>query len=315
MADETWARPEAERLEELRLAALEDRVEAELALGRHSALVPELELLAARHPTRERLVGQLMVALYRGGRQADALAAYRTARNSLVEELGLEPGADLRRLEAAVLAQDAALDLPRDEHSESRPAEEPLSGGVELESERKQVTVLFADVVGSMELAEQVDAEELRRIMQHVFAILRAGVHRLGGTVDKFTGDGIMALFGAPIAHEDHARRACYAALHLQHELGTYATELRERGLDVSVRMGLNSGEVVVGAIGEDLGMDYTAIGHTVGLAQRMEQRAEPGRVYLTGAHRGARPGLLRAPRISASSRSRAQVAPCTCMS
>jgi tetratricopeptide (TPR) repeat protein len=108
-------------------------------------------------------------------------------------------------------------------------------------------------------------------------------VHRFEGTVDKFTGDGIMALFGAPIAHEDHAQRACYSALHLEQELAAYAAQLRrEHGLSFSVRMGLNSGEVVVGAIGEDLGMSYTAIGHTVGLAQRMEQLAEPGAAYLT---------------------------------
>ena len=161
-------------------------------------------------------------------------------------------------------------------------AEKIRAGRGDLEGERKQVTVLFADVMGSMELAEQSDPEEWRRIMDRFFSILCQGVHRFEGTVDKFTGDGIMALFGAPIAHEDHARRACYAALHLQRELATYAGELRAQGLSFSVRMGLNSGEVVVGAIGEDLGMAYTAIGHTVGLAQRMEQLAEPGKAYLT---------------------------------
>jgi class 3 adenylate cyclase/tetratricopeptide (TPR) repeat protein len=152
-----------------------------------------------------------------------------------------------------------------------------------LEGERKQVTVLFADVMGSMELAEGMDPEQWRRIMDRFFGLLCAGVHRFEGTVDKFTGDGIMALFGAPIAHEDHARRACYAALHLQREIATYAAELRRtEGLNFSVRMGINSGEVVVGAIGDDLSMAYTAMGHTVGLAQRMEQLAEPGRIYLT---------------------------------
>jgi YVTN family beta-propeller protein len=113
-AGETWARAEAGRLEERRLAAAEDRIEAELFLGRHAALVAELEVLAAEHPTRERLVGQLMLALYRSGRQADALGAYRKARRALVDELGLEPGRELRELEAAVLAQDGALDLPRE---------------------------------------------------------------------------------------------------------------------------------------------------------------------------------------------------------
>jgi YVTN family beta-propeller protein len=112
VTDELWARAEAERLEELRLTATEDRIDADLALGRHSALVPELELLTKQHPMRERLIGQRMLALYRGGRQADALAVYREARRLLVDELGLEPGPELRRLETAVLAQDESLDLP-----------------------------------------------------------------------------------------------------------------------------------------------------------------------------------------------------------
>jgi class 3 adenylate cyclase len=112
--------------------------------------------------------------------------------------------------------------------------------------------------------------------------ILSDGVHRFEGTVDKFTGDGIMAIFGAPIAHDDHARRAGYAALHLRDELRRYADELKStRGLSFSVRMGLNSGEVVVGTIGDDLKMVYMAHGNTVGLGQRMEQLAAPDQVYL----------------------------------
>ena len=162
-------------------------------------------------------------------------------------------------------------------------AEKIRAVGDALDGERKQVTVLFADVMGSMELAEQCDPEVWRRIMARLFSTLCEGVHRFEGTVDKFTGDGMMALFGAPIAHEDHARRACYAALHLQAELSSYAAELRRTdGLNLSIRMGLNSGEVVVGTIGEDLAMDFTAIGHTVGLAQRMEQLAAADRVYIT---------------------------------
>src|SRR3954447_2000476 len=143
---------------------------------------------------------------------------------------------------------------------------------VTLEGERKQVTVLFADITGSMELAGQVDAEEWRHVMDGFFSLLCDGVHRFEGTVNKFTGDGIMALFGAPIAHEDHARRACYAALHLREELArSWGQVRREHGLTFSVRMGMNSGEVVVGEVGDDLNVDCTAIGHTVGLASRIE--------------------------------------------
>jgi class 3 adenylate cyclase/tetratricopeptide (TPR) repeat protein len=152
-----------------------------------------------------------------------------------------------------------------------------------LDGERKQATVLFADVKGSMDMAEQVDPEEWREIMQRFFSLLSEGVRRFEGTVDKFTGDGIMALFGAPIAHEDHAQRACYAALQIGELVSEYATELRRaRGMSFTVRIGINSGEVVAGGIGEDSEPVYTALGHTVGLAQRMESLAEPGRAYLT---------------------------------
>jgi hypothetical protein len=121
--------------------------------------------------------------------------------------------------------------------------------------------------------------------MERLFGLLCEGVHRFEGTVDKFTGDGIMALFGAPIAHEDHARRACYAALRLRDSALRYAEELRRsHGIEFAVRLGLNSGEVVVGAIGDDLKLDYTALGHAVNLAQRMESLAEPGKAYVSAA-------------------------------
>ncbi len=154
-----------------------------------------------------------------------------------------------------------------------------------VEGEHKQVTVLFADLKGSLGLAEAVDLETWHRIMNRFFAILCDGIHRFEGTINQFTGDGVMALFGAPIAHEDHAQRACFAALRVRDELRRYAGDLKRRhGIIFSVRMGLNSGEVVVGRIGDDLRMDYTAQGHTVGLAARMEQLADPGTTYLTSA-------------------------------
>ena len=151
------------------------------------------------------------------------------------------------------------------------------------EAERKQVTVLFADVMGSMDLAEQRDPEEWRKIMQRFFSILAAAVERFEGTVDKFTGDGIMAVFGAPVAHEDHAAlalllRPCRCSRTFP---STRQSCAAERGLNFSIRVGINSGEVVAGAIGGEDG-EYTAIGHTVGLAQRMEALAEPGKAYLT---------------------------------
>jgi class 3 adenylate cyclase len=162
-------------------------------------------------------------------------------------------------------------------------AEKILKSRSALEGERKQVTVLFADVKGSMEIAEQLDPDEWHGILDKFFSILTDGVHRFEGTINQYTGDGVMALFGAPIAHEDHARRACYAALYLRDELRRYADDLRHKSaLNFSVRMGMNSGDVVVGKIGDDLRMDYTAQGHTVGLAARMEQLAESGRAYLT---------------------------------
>ena len=151
-------------------------------------------------------------------------------------------------------------------------ADKILQSRSALEGERKQVTVLFADVKGSMELSEQLDPEAWHKILERFFEILTEGVHRFEGTVNQYTGDGIMALFGAPIAHEDHAQRACYAALRLRGELARYATEvMRTHGVAFSTRIGINSGDVVVGSIGDDLRMDYTAQGHTVGLAQRME--------------------------------------------
>jgi class 3 adenylate cyclase/tetratricopeptide (TPR) repeat protein len=152
-----------------------------------------------------------------------------------------------------------------------------------LEGERKPVTVLFADVVRSMELAERVDPEEWHGLLNRLFRILGDGVHRYEGSINQYTGDGIMALFGAPLAHEDHALRACAAALDMVRDLGAFARDVhRERGLTLAVRMGLNSGEVVVGQIGDDLRMDYTAQGHVVGLAARVQQLAPPGGVTLT---------------------------------
>src|SRR5262244_1931286 len=171
----------------------------------------------------------------------------------------------------------------------SAPAHAPLhaekirQAKATVEGERKQVSVLFVDVKGSMELAEHLDPEAWSQIMQRFFLLFCDSIERFEGFVDKFIGDGAMALFGAPIAHEDHAQRACYAALHLRDAVRTYASEVRaQHDMPFAVRIGLNSGEVVVGRIGDDLHMEFTAQGHVVGLAQRMEAAAESGHICLS---------------------------------
>ncbi|MGH7399633.1 MAG: AAA family ATPase [Candidatus Rokuibacteriota bacterium] len=162
-------------------------------------------------------------------------------------------------------------------------AEKILTSRSALEGERKQVTVLFADLKGSMELLADRDPEEARTIIDPVLELMMEAVHRYEGTVNQVMGDGIMALFGAPLAHEDHATRACYAALRMQRGAARYAEDIRARqGVDVQIRVGLNSGEVVVRSIGSDLHMDYTAVGQTTHLAARMEQLARPGTTLIT---------------------------------
>jgi class 3 adenylate cyclase len=164
-------------------------------------------------------------------------------------------------------------------------AEKILTSKAALEGERKQVTVLFADLKGSMELVADRDPEEARKLLDPVLERMMEAVHRYEGTVNQVMGDGIMALFGAPLAHEDHAVRACYAALRMQELVKGYADEMRRaHGITVRIRVGLNSGEVVVRAIGSDLHMDYTAVGQTTHLAARMEQLADPGSILVSPA-------------------------------
>ena len=162
-------------------------------------------------------------------------------------------------------------------------AEKILTSRAALEGERKQVTVLFADLKGSMELLADRDPEDARAMLDPVLERMMDAVHRYEGTVNQVMGDGIMALFGAPIAHEDHAVRACYAALRMQETVGRYSDEVqRSQGAPVQIRVGLNSGEVVMRSIDSDLHMDYSAIGQTTHLAARMEQMARPGSVLAT---------------------------------
>jgi len=162
-------------------------------------------------------------------------------------------------------------------------ADKILTSRSSIEGERKLVTILFADVANFTSLSEKLDPEEVHQIMDGCFKILMDEIHNYEGTINQFTGDGVMALFGAPLAHEDHAQRACYASLSIQKGLSAYGEKVKkETGLDFRMRIGLNSGQVIVGSIGDDLRMDYTAIGDTTNLASRMQSLAGPGSILVS---------------------------------
>src|SRR5215468_9298286 len=228
---------------------------------------------------------------------ADLLTELRYAyRDDILEEAQglLWVGNTLSTLPATTAPAAPTALAPRT-YTPAYLAEQILTSRRALEGERKQVTVLFADLKGSTELLAERDPEEARQLLDPVLEHMMTAVHRYEGTVNQVMGDGIMALFGAPIAHEDHAARACYAALAMQTAMQRYAEEVRRtQGLLVQMRVGLNSGEVVVRAIGNDLHMDYSAVGQTTHLAARMEQLAAPGSVLLTAATLRLVEGLVR---------------------
>ena len=262
---EPFARPETARLDELRLSALEERIESDLALGRDHALVPELEPLVAAHPFRERLRGQLMLALYRCGRQADALHVLQSGRHRLVEELGIAPGPALQELERRILNQDPSLDVDR------RADETQPQPGVAVE--RKLATIVFADVVGSTERGERLDPERLDALLGVYFETLSEVVASWGGTVEKYVGDAIVAVFGVPAAHENDPERALRTSLELVDRLELLNESFRERhGITLAIRIGINTGEVVTGE-------RRLVAGDAVNVAARLAQAAEPGTV------------------------------------
>ena len=239
---EPFAQAEIARIEELRLQALEERIEADLALGHHADLIGELEPFAAVHPLRERLTAQLMLALYRSGRQAEALDVYRGTRARLVEQLGLEPGPALRELEGAILRQDPSLSTPSPLVAGRRA---PGDGSRE---ERKLVTVLFAGLADAATLAERLDAEPLRKVLARYHALAEQAVARHGGTLERHIGDTLMAVFGVPDVHEDDALRALRAATELRDDVDELSAELgRDLGVRLGLRIGINTGEVITG--------------------------------------------------------------------
>jgi DNA-binding SARP family transcriptional activator len=264
---EPFAQTQIARLEELRTVVVEERIEADLALGRHFELVSELEALVQAEPLRERPRAQLMLALYRSGRQADALAAYRDARQTLVDDLGIDPGPELRELEAAILRQDDSLLLE----------ETPLS--LPPMQFRRLATILVCDVVDSMAVADVLDAEALGTVQRRYFETVSAAIQRHGGAVETYAGDTVMAAFGIPISHEDDALRAARAALDIRTAVAALSDELaRENGVRIEVRIGLAAGEVVAAAT--ESRRRFVA-GDAVGVAAKLEQSAEPGEVVV----------------------------------
>jgi DNA-binding SARP family transcriptional activator len=251
LAFEEFAQAEIAQLSERLLNALEGRIDAGLELGRGPELVDELEGLVADHPLRERLRGQLMLALYRAGRQKDALDVYQAARHTLQEELGLEPSEELRALERRILEQDPAL-------LTGAPSVVPIDS-------RRTVTILFCDVVDSTRLATTLDAEAYRQLMSSYYDAVREAVEQHGGSVEKFIGDAVLALFGVPELHEDDALRAIRAAI------------AARDAVDIPVRLAVNTGEVFTSVEAE--GPRVT--GAAVNIAAHMERRAAAGEIVL----------------------------------
>jgi DNA-binding SARP family transcriptional activator len=257
LAYERFAQREAGRLDDLRIDALEQLIDAKLALGAHAEVIGRLEALIAGHPYRERPRGQLMLALYRSDRQADALAAYQDARRTLVDELGIEPGERLRELERAILAHDAGLALPPAEPAEREepparlgqpsPTPRPVARAV-----RKTVTVVFVGLVTLSERAEGLDPEVLRHVTSRAFGEVQTAVERHGGTVETVAGDALMAVFGLPVVHEDDAPRAVRAASEVCERLASLAGHLKsERAVRFEFRIGVSTGKVVTGGATE----------------------------------------------------------------
>ena len=278
LADFTYE-PFAQRaivaLNELRIEAIEDRFEADLALGRGGEFVAELEEVIAAHPFRERLRGFLMLALYRAGRQAEALKTYGRARSLLIEELGLEPGPALRELQAAILRQDPALDLQPTFGAPER-SDAPRSSW--LPRERRTVTVVAMDLVPAAEPA--VDPEAVGRLGTRAARVTTDVLERHGGRVERLFGDMLMAFFGFPLAHEDDALRAVRAALEARTAVHALDDDpSRVEGVRNRMRAGIETGDIVVA--GPGAAVHDVVTGTVLMAAGRLQQAADDGDVIV----------------------------------
>src|SRR6266542_3457882 len=272
--------PELAGIDELEIGAVEARIEADLVAGRHAELIGELESLIRLHPLREHLHGQMILALYRSGRQADALGAYRHARRTLVDELGIEPSVRLQRLEQAILAQDPALELLEparsgDDKAGAAPpgepvpaAEAPRQGADPGASERKLVTVLFAEVDEPAGEAGERDPEDVSTMLDRNLERMRAEISSFGGCVEHAIGGTTMAVFGVPQTREDDPERAVRAALAIRDALSG----------GVELRIAVATGEALV----TPGGGPTRVAGDLVTTCARLQQAAPPGSVLVS---------------------------------
>jgi DNA-binding SARP family transcriptional activator/tetratricopeptide (TPR) repeat protein len=293
-AYEPFAQTTIGRLEELRLTTLEKWIGAELAAGREREIVGELRALAAEHPLREGFRAQMMLALYRAGRQAEALEVYQQTRSLLVEELGIEPAPALQQLHRAVLAQDPSLDRPPVQRPASitASAAPPAPPAAVRREWRKTVTILVCDI-GPASLGGRLDTEVTRRVMERCHQPSAPIVTRYGGAVETFAGDMLMAVFGIPAAHEDDALRALRAAVEVRRALVALNDELDAQWkVRLSPRFGLDTGEVVTGdtAVGQAL-----ISGEAVHVALGLQRAAGPGEILLSEATCRLTRGAIRA--------------------
>jgi DNA-binding SARP family transcriptional activator/class 3 adenylate cyclase len=276
---ELFAEAEAARLEELRLGAINDRIEAELALGHHDDLVGELESLVTQYPLRERLRAHLMLALYRSGRQAEALELYQKTRQLLVEALGIEPTRSLQELERAILLQDPSLDLDEEPPPLRLVEEPPPSAQAPPREVRKTVSVVFAEVAP---LGQRLDPEAVRAPMSRSLELASSVLERHGGSVKRVRPGAINAVFGIPVVHEDDALRAVRATAELQQALANLNREL-EQGwrIHVALRAAVNTGEVVAteGTSGEGV-----VAGDALDVAAQLQQAADSDEILVADA-------------------------------
>jgi len=291
-AYEPFAQTTIGRLEELRLTTLENWIEAELAAGREREVVGELGALVAEHPLREGFRAQMMLALYRAGRQAEALEVYQRTRSLLVEELGIEPAPALQELHHAVLAHDPSLDRPLLQRSARLSANAAPPPPAARREWRKTVTILVCDI-GPARVGGRLDAEVMRRVIERCHQTSAQIVTRHGGTVEAFAGDVVMAVFGIPAVHEDDALRALRAASEVRRALLVLNDELDAQWkVRLSPRFGLDTGEVVTG---DAVPGQALVSGEAVHVASGLQRAAEPGEILLSEATCRLTGGAIRA--------------------